>query len=238
MKRRFHFNWRVTLFSAVCLGLFIHLGIWQIQRAAEKQEMIDSRETLHAMQPIAAVELKGGHVPAGRRISFTGRFDESVILLLDNRVLNGRVGFEVHQLFREDSEQLFLVNRGFVPMGRSRSETPAIPSVSEGSVTFIGEVYDVAGTNVLLAQESPVAENFPVIVQQVDVQAWASLLNESLYPAVIRLGEDQVGALPRYWPDTVIPVAKHQGYAAQWFSMALAVLLVWLFFSFRKENEI
>jgi cytochrome oxidase assembly protein ShyY1 len=29
---------------------------------------------------------------------------------------------------------------------------------------------------------------------------------------------------------------KHFGYALQWFTMALAVTLAWLFFSFRKEE--
>jgi cytochrome oxidase assembly protein ShyY1 len=28
---------------------------------------------------------------------------------------------------------------------------------------------------------------------------------------------------------------KHKGYAIQWFSMALAVLIAWLFFSFSKD---
>jgi cytochrome oxidase assembly protein ShyY1 len=58
---------------------------------------------------------------------------------------------------------------------------------------------------------------------------------ERVYPLVIRLEIDQLGSLPRYWPSTVMSPEKHKGYAIQWFSMALAVLIAWLFFSFSKD---
>lgn len=235
--RRFHFNWRVTLFSIVCFCVFVNLGIWQLQRADEKKLLLEQRQAAGQLPPRRAGELATGDDEPGRRISFTGQFDESVTLLLDNRVLDGRVGFEVHQLFDDVSGMTFLVNRGFLPMGRTRQDLPEIPATGESPITVVGEIYEVDGAPVLLAEDDIVTNRFPVIVQQVEASAWSARLGTAIFPQVIRLAEGQPGALPRYWPATVIPVAKHQGYAAQWFTMAAAVLLVWLYFSFRREDE-
>jgi len=87
----------------------------------------------------------------------------------------------------------------------------------------------------LLNDQSPLSVEFPIIVQQIDVEKMNDAVGKRVYPFVIRLEADQFGALPRYWPSTVMSPEKHRGYAIQWFLMALAVLIAWWFFSFRKD---
>ena len=74
-------------------------------------------------------------------------------------------------------------------------------------------------------------------MQDIDVKKMIAALGERVYPLVIRLELEQLGSLPRYWPSTVMSPEKHKGYAIQWFSMALAVLIAWLFFSFSKDSH-
>jgi cytochrome oxidase assembly protein ShyY1 len=237
MKRNFIFNWRVTLFSVLCLAAFTYLGVWQMQRAQEKELLIAERAALKTRQPVSADLLVNGQVPPGQAVRFTGTWDTSVTLLLDNRVLGGKVGFEVHQVFRDNSGQSFIVNRGFVPMGRTREDLPDIPGLAEENVTMTGEIYQTDGQPLMLADETRPNSGFPAIVQLVDTTQWREVAGPNLFPQVIRLREGEPGALPRHWPDTVMQPVQHRGYSAQWFTMALAVLLVWIFFSFRKENE-
>ena len=237
MNRKFIFNWRVTLFSVLCLGVFTYLGFWQLQRAEEKELLIAERAALKTRAPVSAVTLTDRQLAPGQAIRFTGTWDASITLLLDNRVLQGKVGFEVHQVFRDNSGQSFIVNRGFVPMGRTRDDLPDIPDVAQENISITGEIYQTEGQPLVLAEEARPDSGFPAIVQQVDTTLWREYAGANLFPQVIRLREGEPGALPRHWPDTVMQPVQHRGYSAQWFTMALAVLLVWLFFSFRKENE-
>jgi surfeit locus 1 family protein len=159
------------------------------------------------------------------------------LLLLDNKVLKGKVGFEAHQLFRDNTGLFFLVNRGFVPMGRTREDPLNLVEVHATPVDIQGRIYQPDSQILLLTDQHQMLADFPAIVQRIDVEKMTVALGEPVYPLVIRLEADQFGALPRYWPSTVMSPEKHKGYAIQWFSMALAVLIAWLFFSFSKDSH-
>lgn len=175
----------------------------------------------------------------GYPVNLRGVYDPKHIFLLDNRVLNGRVGFEVLIPFDlTGSNTSVLVNRGFVPMGRTRIETPRIPPVPSDEQRVRGHVYvpednpviDGSGDN--LVGEPP----WPIIVQVANPVLLQLELDETLYPHLIRLAEDDPNALPRDWPVTTIMPHRHWGYAAQWFLMAAAVVIAWTVFSFRRET--
>ena len=165
-----------------------------------------------------------------------GEYHEPV-LLLDNKVLDGKVGFEAHQLFLDNTGLFFLVNRGFVPMGRTREDQLKFSKVHDKPADILGRVYQPSSQILLLADQNQTLAEFPIIVQDIDVKKMIAALGERVYPLVIRLEVEQLGSLPRYWPSTVMSPEKHKGYAIQWFSMALAVLIAWLFFSFSKDSH-
>jgi cytochrome oxidase assembly protein ShyY1 len=99
-----------------------------------------------------------------------------------------------------------------------------------------GRIYQPGNQILLLNDPNPLSTEFPIIVQQIDVEKMIAAVGKRVYPFVIRLEAGQLGALPRYWPGTVMSPEKHRGYAIQWFSMALVVLIAWLFFSFSKDS--
>ena len=236
MARKFQFNWKVTTFFVVFLVTFLRLGLWQLDREDEKRSLIAERETKLQQAPTSTSDIGLAGDLRGVPIRLDGVFNEGITLLRDNVVLNGKVGFEVHQLFEDVSGRLFLVNRGFVPMGRTRQDPVVIPAPDKGRHSLTGIVYPSMAAPMALENIDAGADGYPVIVQQVRTDWLTERLGDEVYPFVIRLNEEQPGALPRYWPDTVIPPEKHFGYAIQWFSMALAILIAWLFFSFRKEE--
>ena len=236
--RSFNSNWKVSLFCAVCLGSFVHLGFWQLDREEEKRVLLEEREARLQQPPIkASIVQSEGPDLAGLPILLSGNFLQEFTLLLDNVVLEGNVGFEVHQLFRDYSGRHFLVNRGFVPMGRTRDDPVDIPAVSGKQVQIVGSVYQKGGAPLSLQHEQNLENDFPAIVQHIDIVQLRNTVDRDVYPHVIRLKEGQHGALPRYWPDTVIPPEKHLGYAIQWFAMATAVVILWLVFSFPKKEQ-
>ena len=244
MKRHFVFSIRISVFAAVCFGSFLWLGFWQLDREKEKISMIagEALQALETPQTLAG-EIDQLALVDGQRVKISGEYDPKVVLLLDNRVLEGKVGFEVHQLFNENSGNAALVNRGFVPMGRTRTDSPAIPPVSTGEITITGRVhYPVAP---MLApdtrDESFEDLAFPVIVQHPDLTRLKRHLGDrlqgSLAAFVVRADADAPGALPRYWPTTVMLPERHRAYAVQWFAMAVAVLLAWAAVSFPRQPQ-
>ena len=197
---------------------------------------------LTALQlPLPALELPTQGNLNGIRIVLSGKYDEEKVLLLDNRVLHGRVGYEVVHLFHDvRADTRFLVNRGFIPMLGSRAQLPDIPQVPQEPLQVTGRVHHPARADYVLRADTLVFDTFPVLVQSLNLSAhaWSAMVPEhSVYPYVIRLDEEQPGALPRYWQATMLLPQRHLGYAIQWFAMAVAVCLLWLFFSFRRRNS-
>ncbi len=236
MSRQFSLNWRVSIFAFVCLVLFVNLGFWQLNREIEKREFLAELSARESQRPMLANELPIHGDLSGVPVRLTGEYGD-VVALLDNRVLKGIVGFEVHQIFYDDSRQVFLVNRGFVAMGRTRADPVVIPEVRPGKMSIHGKVYQSNGAPLLLKREQGRIKQFPAILQLVEMERLSDSLNVDIYPYVIRLATDQPGTLPRYWPSTVMSPQKHRGYAVQWFAMAFTVLITWLFFSFRVIDE-
>ena len=208
--------------------------------------MLDQMLVHRAEPPLTALQLPTQGNLNGIRIALSGKYDEEKVLLLDNRVLHGRVGYEVVHLFHDArTDTRFLVNRGFIPMLGSRAQLPDIPQVpqlpqEQQQLQVTGRVHQPARADYVLRADTLVFDTFPVLVQSLNLSAhaWSAMVPEhSVYPYVIRLDEGQPGALPRYWQTTMLLPQRHLGYAIQWFAMAVAVCLLWLFFSFRRRNS-
>ncbi len=240
VNRQFRYNWKVTLFCLICLVGFVSLGNWQLSRAADKEKLLAQIAIRHAAPPLNALELPITDNLNGIRVSLSGRYDAEKILLLDNRVRHGKVGYEVVHLFRDGlAGTEFLVNRGFIAMTGSRAQLPDIPQVTKEQVRLTGSIHHPARQDYLLQADTLTFDTFPVLVQSLnlsEVALSAMASDNPVYPHVIRLDEAQPGALPRYWQDTVMLPQRHLGYAVQWFAMAAAVCLLWLLFSFRPRN--
>lgn len=228
------------MFSVVFAALFIYLGLWQVDRYHEKNRMLEAARERRNQPGVTLSELPED--PArldGSPVALEGRYDAGQVFLLDNRVLQGRVGFEVLVPFViAGSDTNVLVNRGFVPMGRTRRQTPDILPLAEGHRQLRGHVY-VREENVVMNQAANLVEEppWPIIVQVADPVLLQLELDRSLYPHVIRLAPDDPNALPRDWPVTTILPQRHWGYALQWFAMAIAVVIAWLAFSVKRGND-
>lgn len=236
-RRQFIFNWKVSVFAALCLMAFVNLGFWQLDREKEKTGFIAQQNERSRQTPLMTPDIPSSGDVSGLPVVLKGRFDPEVVFLLDNRVLDGRVGFEIVQLFRDQSDLLFLVNRGFVQMGRTRNDPVQIPTLQSADLQIKGQIYQGPGTNSMVHNGDITNLPYPVIVQHIDIVQFEKRLGLTLYPHVIRLDQGQPGALPRYWPSTVMKPEQHRGYAIQWFTMALAVTLAWFFFSFRRADK-
>jgi cytochrome oxidase assembly protein ShyY1 len=217
--------------------LFVNLGLWQLERATEKEDLMAEQAIRRNLPPVVFNELpEDVHHLSGRVVRLKGEYVPGRIFLLDNRVLKGKVGFEVIVPYRESGGVLVLVNRGFVPMGRTREETPVIPSLITSTIAD-GSIYMTVRNSFMPEEETTEAADWPRIVQAGDPLVLQQFIGEDLYPHLIRLTESDPNALPRFWPTTVMLPVKHKGYALQWFTMALVIAMAFAFFTFRKNDD-
>jgi cytochrome oxidase assembly protein ShyY1 len=107
---------------------------------------------------------------------------------------------------------------------------PQIPAAQQQSLA--GYVYVAPGEPYLLAEQQLVDE-WPQRLQAVDAALIAQLLGEPVFPYPVRLHDDQPDALLAQWAVVNVSPEKHTGYAVQWFSMALALVII---FIFRSSN--
>lgn len=240
---KFRFNWKLTAFAGGLVPVFVFLGVWQLDRALWKAELLQQREASRAQPPVLASDLAPDEA-SERRVLLDGAFDPDAIYLLDNRVLWGRVGYEVIQRFHDIPSGLsFYINRGFVPMGATREDLPEIATPSD-RVRVIASVYPLAGHQLDEDMAGPAPQD-PAPGSDAsptdgasDGAAKSSAVIQRLaeiptdHAFCLRLDLASIGALPRYWPSVTMTPETHKGYAFQWFIMAGALLVLWVWFSF------
>lgn len=235
------FRRKVTVLCLLTFPLLLSLGIWQLQRAEEKRERQDELEAVQSQPPEVLPGADPAQLSEHRRLILTGRYWPGRNWLLDNRQREGQVGFEVVTPFELSDGTVLLVNRGWVPGERDRRTLPD-PAVPEGEVTLFGDWWSPSDHPLLEGEGG--SAGWPKVIVSIAPEPMAETLGEPLYGHYVKLDDGSPGALTTQWQQYEISAAKHLGYAVQWFAMALAVLL-WFVFTVtdlgqrwrRKNNE-
>jgi surfeit locus 1 family protein len=238
LKVRFTPSWQLTIFTMVMLPLMWRLGYWQLDREQEKidlQAMYDERANMEPVtwQNLSQISEEDSlqYLP----VILTGQYDAEKSFLLDNRIVEGRVGFEVITPFLTET-QVFFVNRGWVPMGRRREDIPEIMTPQD-EVDLQATIYIPLGETIMLGDETPF-NAWPRVLQSLDTVRMASESGyANHYPYILRLEEGMPGVLTRHWPTVNTDPQKHRGYAVQWFAMAGMLLCLYLYAGFRREEK-
>ena len=136
------------MFSAVLLPMFLALGWWQLQRADEKTAIANQwqERQQQSPRPLLLIDAKEPQDWAYLPVQLSGEFDPDHYFLLDNRIHQGKFGYEVLAIMTlADSKQAVLVNRGWVAADSSRQTLPKIDPI-DGRQTVQGHVYVPPGT--------------------------------------------------------------------------------------------
>ena len=182
----------------------IALGNWQSRRAEEKRAA-------------AALQDK-------QRVALRGVFRAELTVLLDNRIRNHRVGYEVVTPLRVDGEHV-LVNRGWMEKG-AELRTPA------GEVRIEGVALARLPQALRLGEESKSR-----IRQNLDVDAYAAETGLKLRRMVVEQHSDSGDGLLRDWPRADAGAEKNDAYSFQWYSLATLAIGLLVVLSFKKNEK-
>ena len=126
--RQFRPGFAVSAATIAFCALTVSLGMWQTRRAAEK-ESLQAALDAHSAEPrlaLSAVPV-APEATTARRVAARGQYVARYAILLDNKVHRGRVGYQVVAPLRiAGGDMHVLVNRGWVPAGRTRDELPKV----------------------------------------------------------------------------------------------------------------
>ena len=228
----------VLVFSAL-----VKLGLWQSARALEKEQRLAQIEKLSSQKPISLTQVLA-LVTNGKSdtdindypVLIEGEFNEAEVFLLDNQVNNGRLGYRVFQVALTN-EHAVLISLGWVQGSINRQVLPKVTALN-GQYRFKGHIR-LVDVGILLKEQHFSAVNWPLRVQQIELDKFSLLINRELLPFVVYLDKNEVIGFEKNWQPIVMPPEKHRAYAFQWFSLALAwmLLMIWAKFSGSKKNN-
>lgn len=224
-------EWKSVAFVLLMLPVLIALGLWQMERAEEKRSILAAFEARQALPVAALSDLQPSEWENYRRVSVEGRFDAERYWLIDNQIRDGRFGYELIALFYPAEGPALLVNRGWLPGDVSRRVLPEVVAPA-GEVTIEGEIYH-SSINPLHRGPKASDHSWPRRVQGITAKQAEGSVGEPLLPFTLRLAEHSVAALSVKRMIINVQPEKHTAYAVQWFVMALALVLL---FVWRNSN--
>ena len=216
MKHKFLFSVFIIFFIFV----FIGLGTWQIIRLNWKNNLILEIENSLKNPPVELAQSKKENF---LKIKTSGSIDFDKQIYLYNLNESGTPGFEVINPIMIGDEN-FLLNRGWIPF--EKKGTQEINIFDQENI--IGTL-KLQGRKNIFKPDNDLDENYWFSLNREDILKFTGK-NFSKY--IIYL--DGNYQLPRPKKITANISNNHQKYAITWFSLALSILLLYLYF--RKKN--
>jgi surfeit locus 1 family protein len=223
-----------TVFTVPVVLLLLGLGSWQIERLFWKRELIAQRQTALAAAPVAAPR----SLEDARGMEFHHVTDEGVFLhdkeiFLGATSEAGRNGYQVLTPLQEPGGRIVFVNRGFIP---AELKDPTTRSAGQIAGTVL-----VAGLLRLPPAEKP-AWFLPYNRADLNYWFWVDLPAMAIVDRLDRVAPFYIDAdttpNPGGWPKGGVTRLQlpndHLQYAITWFSLAVALIVV--YFLFHRRN--
>lgn len=220
----------ILVLVAVAAGLTA-LGLWQISRGHAKtiaQQQLQQRDQQEVLDitHLATLPRSQWH---GRRVQLQGEVLPGRWVALDNRIYQGRAGYEWLLPVKTEAG-IVLLNYGWFISGASREvlSPPQEVSVSGGSVDV--QVRMMIESPPFQLGDQALEEGWPLRAQWLNYQALEQRYAVAVLPAQAQpTGEIAGAGAQRAWAGQALPPERHYGYAMQWFLLALAwcVLMFW-----------
>src|SRR5215469_3369001 len=226
-----------TVFTVPVVLLLLGLGFWQIERLFWKRELIAQRQAAVAAAPTAVPRsLEEAHGEEFHHVTDEGVFLHDKEIFLGATSEAGRNGYQVLTPLREAGGRIVFVNRGFIP---AELKDPLTRSQGE-----IAGAVQVQGLLRLPPAEKPawfLPDNRPDLNYWlwVDLPAMATADKlENVAPFYI---DAESTPNPGGWPKGGVTRLElrndHLQYAITWFSLAVALFVIYFLYCRRNAGS-
>jgi len=216
LKHKFLFS----VFTIFFILVFIALGSWQIIRLNWKNNLILEIENSLENPPVELTQSKKENY---LKIKTSGKIDFDKQIYLYNLDEKGTPGFEVINPISIDNEN-FLMNRGWIPFEKKDSQD--LNLFDENNITG---TLKLQGAKNIFKPENDIEENYWFSLNREDILKFTG---KEFSKYIIYL--DGNFQFPKPKKITANISNNHKKYAITWFSLAISILLLYLYS--RKKN--
>jgi surfeit locus 1 family protein len=219
----------VLLATVLTVAVTARLGVWQLDRAAQKTALDDARQAQGDLPPLTGADLASQAAAAPsqwhRKARVDGVWIADATVYLRNRTMNGQAGFFVVTPLLLADGRVLVVQRGWLPRNRADQDGIAPYTTASGPVRLAGRIAPTPSRifEMGAAASGPIRHNLVLA-------DYARDLRRPLLPMALVQEEPASGdGLSRHWPEPASDVHKHYGYAVQWFGLSglATALYVW-----------
>jgi surfeit locus 1 family protein len=217
------------LFTVFGFIILMAMGTWQVQRLMWKTELINLINTRMAEKPITLAEYKNPEIDEYRFITVSGVYDHAKEMQIIGRPYNGKPGIHIITPMATEKGPI-LINRGWAKFEEEYTKP-------EGRQTVTGIIRKSQKRNFLSRHIT--MDNKP----ESNVWFYADL--DEMYPRIkapnlgfyIEVSDDkQPNSYPYALPKEIKLYNEHMTYAITWYSLGIALLLIYYFRFHRKSR--
>jgi surfeit locus 1 family protein len=200
--------------------VLVSLGSWQLYRLNWKLDLINKIEDSLKNSP---VELSNIDKKDYLRIKTSGNIDFKKQIYLYSLNVNGKPGFEVINPIVIKNKN-YLINRGWIPF--DKKEKSEINKVDINNIIGTLKIQSKANS---FKPKNDIEKNYWFTLDRADIFKYTG---KDFSKYIIYLNGDY--KLPKPKVITAKISNNHKKYAITWFSMAISILFIYLYF--RKKN--
>ena len=209
-----------SVFVYFIILILLSLGFWQLYRLNWKLDLISEIENSLKNTPI---ELSKADKKNFLRIKTSGKIDFDKQIYLYNLNDNGNPGFEVINPIIVDNKN-FLINRGWINF--DQKEKSEINLFDETNIIGTLKLQTKANS---FKPKNNIDENYWFTLNRDDIFSYTG---KRFSKYIIYLNGEYKSPKPKVITANISN--NHKKYAITWFSMAISILIIYLYF--RKKN--
>jgi len=209
-----------SVFVYFIILILLSLGFWQLYRLNWKLDLISEIENSLKNTPI---ELSKADKKNFLRIKTSGKIDFDKQIYLYNLNDNGNPGFEVINPIVVDNKN-FLINRGWINF--DQKEKSEINLFDETNIIGTLKLQTKANS---FKPKNNIDENYWFTLNRDDIFSYTG---KRFSKYIIYLNGEYKSPKPKVITANISN--NHKKYAITWFSMAISILIIYLYF--RKKN--
>jgi cytochrome oxidase assembly protein ShyY1 len=230
-RRWFGYLALAIVFAAVCVAL----SQWQVARLNETRNANQLVDRNYHSTPISlnsALPTLGSYsaLQQWKQVAMTGTYLTDEQVLVRNRPLNGQPGFEVLDPLLLADGSVFVVDRGYVPIGNTQDRPDSVPSPRSGTVTVVVRLKASEAT--LRGRSDTLGE-----LATIHLPDFAKLVGKPTYTGAygLMVSESPTSAVrPRPLPQPQLDEGLHISYAIQWVIFGIMAFFG-LWYAIRQE---
>jgi len=217
------------------IAFLTSLGFWQLDRANEKRAIEASIQKANT----GIVELIADENRLLEKeyyqVRLKGQYQSNKQFIYDNQIVDQVSGYYVLTPFKlEGQPSTIIINRGFIPWNGDREKLADVSikkTKSEIKVQISKPIKRIE------LKSSEIGNNFPVLIQAVDLVKMSELAGIDFSSMVGLLDASMDDGFVRKWEPYTGSIEKHIGYAVQWFLMAIVLGIIGIRIAIKQRKK-